>query len=273
MRILSLLLTLLCSCESRLYQPETEISHTPKEYSINYQEGFITHKNNQIKYWFMHSKSKNKKNTTIMHFHGNSHNIGYHLKQTAWLTKQGYDVFVFDYPGFGKSTGELSKKNLYHSSLPVVEYAYNLHKLRNNKKFILFGQSLGGNISLTAAANSKYQENIDALIIDSTFVSYEDVAFDTLKRHWQTYLISPLAFLIMDDKFSAIESLNKLTVKNVLITHGELDTVIPPKFAKISFDSIKANNKKIKIFEGAKHIGLFYKKENKKFFLDYLGTL
>ena len=263
---------LFCSCERRLYQPEAEISHTPKEHAIIYQEGNIKHGKNQIKYWFMQGSGASQK-TTIIHFHGNSHNIGYHLKQTAWLTKHGFDVFLFDYPGFGKSTGELSKENLYHSSLAVVEHAYNLHKTRGNNKFVLFGQSLGGNISLAAAANSKLQDKIDALIIDSTFLSYEEVAFDTLKRHWQTYLLSPIAYLLVNDKFSAIQALEKLRVKNILITHGKLDTVIPTKFAKISFKLIKAKNKQIKIFQEAKHIGLFYRQENKKFFLDYLGTL
>jgi len=46
----------------------------------------------------------------VLYFHGNKRNISWYFRFMPYFTKQGYDVLMIDYPGYGKSTGKLTEK-------------------------------------------------------------------------------------------------------------------------------------------------------------------
>src|ERR1700744_2916916 len=45
----------------------------------------------------------------VLLFHGNSGNIKRYAPRAADITPKGYEFWILDYPGFGKSTGKLSE--------------------------------------------------------------------------------------------------------------------------------------------------------------------
>src|SRR5688500_18393348 len=45
----------------------------------------------------------------ILYFHGNRKNISWYAKYPPYFTRHGYEVWLIDYPGFGKSTGKFSE--------------------------------------------------------------------------------------------------------------------------------------------------------------------
>ena len=51
---------------------------------------------------------------TIIHFHGNAANISNHWNQVSWIPSQGYNLFTFDYRGFGESTGKTTFSGIHH---------------------------------------------------------------------------------------------------------------------------------------------------------------
>ena len=59
----------------------------------------------------------------ILYFHGRggnlSHNIG---KFSHEFTDRGYDLFIMDYRGFGKSRGKLSEKTICHDADYCYDY-------------------------------------------------------------------------------------------------------------------------------------------------------
>ncbi len=268
-----ILLTILISfgsCEQRLYQAEKKMGKTPLARGIRYEEYFFEYLGNKINIWHLKPKPIEAINKTIIHFHGNSHNISYHFKYVEWLVKKGFDVFIFDYPGFGKSEGELSKKNIHFSSIATFEFIYNKHRELKNSKLYVLGQSVGGNIAITTLANSRFQDKVNALIVDSSFLSYQYVLYDTFKRHWQTLFLAPLGFMIVNDHYSAYLNHQNLKVENILITHGTDDEVVPVKFAHRIFENLKSEKKKIKIFNNSKHIESFNTKIKQDYLLAYL---
>ena len=85
----------------------------------------------------------------VLYFHGNKAGIGRYAPAAVDFTKKGYEVWMLDYPGFGKSTGVLSEKKLY-------EYALVFYKLARSRwqpgQIILYGKSLGTGIAAQLAS-------------------------------------------------------------------------------------------------------------------------
>jgi hypothetical protein len=72
-------------------------------------------------------------------------------------------------------------------------------------------------------------------------MSYQNIAFDKLNSFWATFLISPLAFFLISDKYSSEKIIDQ--VRNpLLVISGERDVVIPLKFTKKSTN--KQNQKR-----------------------------
>src|SRR5437868_201481 len=53
----------------------------------------------------------------VLYFHGNRGNIERYQRFVKNFTKHGYEVWMMDYPGFGKSTGLLNEAMLYEESI------------------------------------------------------------------------------------------------------------------------------------------------------------
>jgi pimeloyl-ACP methyl ester carboxylesterase len=59
----------------------------------------------------------------VLYFHGNKMNVTHYAEFAENFTKNGYEVWMPDYPGFGKTTGELSEKKLYDEALLAYKLA------------------------------------------------------------------------------------------------------------------------------------------------------
>ncbi|MEO5782467.1 MAG: alpha/beta hydrolase, partial [Ginsengibacter sp.] len=74
----------------------------------------------------------------VLYFHGNKMNISHYAMVADNFTKFGYEVWMPDYPGFGKTTGELTEKKLYDEAL----LAYKLANLKfKADSIIIYGRS------------------------------------------------------------------------------------------------------------------------------------
>jgi alpha-beta hydrolase superfamily lysophospholipase len=85
----------------------------------------------------------------VLYFHGNKKNIGWYARYAPYFTKEGYAVWMIDYPGYGKSTGTLSEELLY-------DWALQLYKLARTRyspaQIIIYGKSLGTGIAAQLAS-------------------------------------------------------------------------------------------------------------------------
>jgi alpha-beta hydrolase superfamily lysophospholipase len=64
----------------------------------------------------------------VIYFHGNKENINRYAKFATNFTKQGYEVWMEDYPGFGKSVGNRNEKVLYQQAEQVYKLAASKYK-------------------------------------------------------------------------------------------------------------------------------------------------
>lgn len=264
--LLGLCWALFSSCGHLFYHPHTKLYTSPDKFQVAFEDIEVKScDNTMLKGWLLKSNLMPRKGT-IVHFHGNAENRSTHFFQTAWLTKQGWDVIVFDYRGYADSQGAPSREGIYHDAHSMLKKAFELHTIRKNPHFVILGQSLGGNIALAAA--NEFKDKVDLLVLDSTFLSYRQVAFEVLKKNAVTFLFSPLAFVLVNDDYAG-NMLYKNLKTPVLILHGESDQVVPLKMGQEISDKLPTA-KKLIIFEGMKHLEAFSKEENR---LEFAKTL
>ena len=53
--------------------------------------------------WFFRTIPEAK--ATILVFHGNAENLSTHVNSVLWLVQEGFNVFIFDYRGYGGNPG------------------------------------------------------------------------------------------------------------------------------------------------------------------------
>ena len=138
-------------------------------------------------------------------------NINRYAKFADIFTKNGYEIWMPDYPGFGKSRGELTEKNLYQTASLTF-------KLANEKypgdKIIIYGKSLGTGIASQLAS----VKNCRFLILETPYYSIPDL-FSCYVPIYPTGIISK--YEIPTNKYLP-------KVKSpVIIFHGTADEVIP----------------------------------------------
>ena len=147
----------------------------------------------------------------VVYFHGNKDNIERYAKFAGSFTKHGYEVWMEDYPGFGKSTGERTEKKMYEQGLQVQKMAAAKY---GKDSIILYGKSLGTGIAAYVAAQTQNQRLIletPYYSIPSLFSCYAPI-YPTSKMI--TYKI-PLYQFLQDVHYP------------ITIFHGTDDWVIP----------------------------------------------
>jgi len=104
----------------------------------------------------------------VLYFHGNKKNISWYAKYSPYFTKHGYEVWLIDYPGFGKSTGKFTEQTLYDWS----NYMYNFARTRfSPDSIIIYGKSMGTGIATHLASIQPCKK----LILETPYYNYPSV--------------------------------------------------------------------------------------------------
>src|SRR6187402_1836527 len=105
----------------------------------------------------------------VLYFHGNRKNISWYAKYAPMFTAKGYEVWMPDYPGYGKSTGKLTEEILY-------EYTLQLYKLARKKygadSIIIFGKSMGTGLATYLGSRVESRR----VILETPYYSLSSVA-------------------------------------------------------------------------------------------------
>jgi len=108
-------------------------------------------------------KVKNPKGV-ILYFHGNAGSLRSWGSIFSDFSSLGYDMLIYDYHGYGKSTGRVSEKKLYQTA----QYLYQqLKKEYTAKKVILYGRSIGSAIAAKIAS----ENSVSLTILESPYYS------------------------------------------------------------------------------------------------------
>lgn len=206
--------------EPTTHQP-TFTNSKEDEKQLNYivtSHNFQSSNGNTINAWMLSPKN-NLPKASILFLHGNSGNIITQFPGLIPLVGRGYQIFIFDYSGYGFSTGNANRTNVLKDAKAALDYFKALPQVTNTKQLI-YGQSLGGHLATVLA--EQHQDRIDALVIEGAFSSHKDIAARTAGF---------LGRWIVKEKYSAKESIKSFK-KPVLIIHSIEDETIPFKMGK-----------------------------------------
>jgi pimeloyl-ACP methyl ester carboxylesterase len=172
----------------------------------------------------------------ILYFHGNRGNINRYAKYVPNLTKHGYEVWMTDYPGYGKTTGQFTEENVYLQAGEI----YRLATARfNENRIIVYGRSLGSGIASWLASKKQCKH----LILETPYYSVPDL----FKSYVPIYPVNA----IMKFKFPTGEYLKQVTAP-VIIFHGTNDWVIPYSCAEKLKKALKPGDEFVTV-EKASH--------------------
>lgn len=219
-----------CSTSSFFYVPTKKLAYYPDTSIYNVEEiNFNATDGKILNGWFLKPKQK-LVIATVLQFHGNGGNISYQFQFAEPLVKAGFQVMVFDYEGYGKSTGTPSQEKVLDDGIKALEYAKQRNDVKNTK-FILFGQSLGGHLACVVAAQR--QSLIDALIIEGAFTGHKLMAIYVAHKYYG----APrwLARSIVPTRYDAIENIEKVTIPKLII-HSTEDATCPFYMGKELYD-------------------------------------
>lgn len=176
------------------------------------------------------------RNVTIMMFHGNAGNIGHRLPIARVLANDLHcNVFMLQYRGYGLSTGNPNEKGINIDSQTGLDYIRQRNDLQNTK-IVLYGQSLGGAVSIALAARN---QGIAGMILENTFLSIQkmipryDIVIEWHKSRCTAKMqssVMPMAkFLapLCHEIWPSEETLPKIKSIPILFMSGLRDEIVP----------------------------------------------
>jgi alpha-beta hydrolase superfamily lysophospholipase len=157
----------------------------------------------------------------VLFLHGNAGNISHRIDSLEMFHRLGYSTLIFDYRGYGNSSGKPSEQGTYRDAEAAWRYLTE-HMQIPEHRIVLFGESIGGAIAAWLAARKKP----GALVISSCFTSVPDLG-------QQLYPYLPVR-LLARIRYDTQESLRSVSAP-VLIAHSPEDDIIPYEHGQALF--------------------------------------
>ncbi len=223
-----------------MYKPTDDYKKPPVEMEnkLEFYE-FLNGKQQHLKMFHI----KGDKNSPVILFaHGNSWNATHFFKKVNFLAKENYNVYLFDYRGFGKSEGKPNEKGLYKDLEAAIKNLEDLGITKDN--IIIWGHSLGGAVVADVASRIDFK----GVILEGTFTSMND-----MRKFVTSQPINGKAFLffrniayklvILTQRYDTKAKIGKIK-SPLLIVHSEEDKTVPCFMAR----ELRKLNPKAKVF-------------------------
>jgi hypothetical protein len=160
---------------------------------------------------------------SLLFCHGNAGNISHRLGNVRELVDTGFQVLLFDYRGYGHSSGAPREPGLYRDAAAAWAHLVGRADTAGAPR-IIFGRSLGGAVAVDLACGAG--ADADGLIVESTFTSIR-----TLTR-----LIYHLPLPELPVKYDSLSKIGRLKMP-LLAIHGERDELIPYSDGRALFEA------------------------------------
>jgi uncharacterized protein len=220
-----------------LFHPEKLARDYVRHFDMPFREINIPFNENDTMNMVQFFPKNSLRRGVVLYYHGNKQNIERYAKFVSSFTRHGYEVWMEDYPGFGKSTGTITEKKLYEQAMVVQKMAAGKY---STDSIIVYGKSLGTGVAAYVASQTKARQ----LILETPYYSIPD-------------LFSRYAFIYPTERMStykipSFEYLQKVNYP-VTIFHGTNDGIIPYGCAKKLKIILKSTDEFITIEGGTHH--------------------
>ena len=204
-------------------------------FSNKFEEIFIkTDGDNEIN--ALHFKQPNAKGV-VLFCHGNKGNLTKWGNRVSYFLEYNYEVLVFDYRNYGKSTGKFKEKDMYNDGLTVYNYLKDSFKEEN---IVVYGFSLGGTFATKIASKNMPKE----LILEAPFYNFNKAV---------QYKSKFVPIFLLKYQFRTDKDIVNVT-SPITVFHGNKDETTYFKESKKLLRLNKSTrNKFVEINEGSHH--------------------
>lgn len=153
---------------------------------------------------------------TLVYCHGQGGDITDSWPRVELLAPLGYTILIWDYRGFGRSTGTPSESGIHDD-----EEALFANQLAGKGPLVYYGRSFGGAPCIDLATRHPPA----ALIEESTFTSVDALVHDG------AYVDLPRSY-VADDSWNSLAKVATLGAVPLLALHGTADDYVQPKYSE-----------------------------------------
>lgn len=218
-----------------LYFPERELARWPSDLGLVAREVPIdTDDGERLHGWLVASESRRRGH--VLFCHGNGGNIGDRVHQASLLARAGFDVLLFDYRGYGHSSGRPSEEGTYRDARAAREALLRQEDV-SDSQVVYLGESLGSAVALALALEAPPL----GLVLQSPFTRVRDMA----REHYR------LPSFLVPDAYPSLARVKKLR-SPLLVLHGERDEIVPASHGRALFEAAP-EPKSLRLFPGLGH--------------------
>jgi hypothetical protein len=213
------------------YYPDHIVYATPADNGLRFEEVvFSSRDGTALSGWFIPAVGEAQ--GTILHLHGNAENMTSHFGFVDWLPAAGFNLFVFDYRGYGQSAGRPHRAGVYEDAGAALVYLRSRDDI-DPTRLLVFGQSLGGALALAMVGGGERQ-GVRAVVVESSFYSYRSIVRDSIgKMPLFSFVKTPLARILITDDLSPADYVGRIAPIPLLLIHGTEDEIIPFRHAEL----------------------------------------
>lgn len=269
--ILLILIVGLSSCTSIVFQPTKQMYFSPQDTLKLEPDNYNIKINENVSLHAWRFKTKQPIKGVVIQFHGNGENMTSHYVSAAWVTNHGYDLFTFDYRGYGQSSGVPSFPEVVSDSLKVLEFVSAQYN-DQPPPMIVYGQSLGSVIAYNTVRYSKIK--VDQMILEGGIYSLNQISAEVLSKHWLTWLFQPMGHVLISHKYNFKKVAKDFPKIPVLLLHSKPDPIIPYRQSEKIIKKLDVPVKCLKLVEEKSHtnIGNVAKGKYRSEILDFIES-
>lgn len=179
--------------------------------------------------WWLTSTADLKNPCTVLFTHGNGGNVTSQAGFMRPFLAAGFDALVFDYRGYGASSGQPSESGLYSDAAAAFEYLTTTRGVRSDQVLIV-GHSLGSAVATELASRREPA----GLILAAPFSSFPEA----MNAHAPWIPVG--LFRWKDERFDAGSRIGRVSVP-ILVVSGAEDRLVPESVSRPLYEAAPAH--------------------------------
>ncbi|MEI8171002.1 MAG: alpha/beta fold hydrolase [Rhodoferax sp.] len=178
----------------------------------------------RIELWWLHHADPQA--PTLLYLHGTFRTVFENLHKIEALRSAGFNVLAVDYRGWGLSTPLIPSEQTILQDADLAWAELQRREPRAAQR-VIYGHSMGSGVAVDLASRLRSPTDYGALILESAFTSFSDVAREA------GYLTRFLD-LFNNERFASIDKIARVNAP-LLMLHGALDSTIPIRLGQQLF--------------------------------------
>jgi uncharacterized protein len=225
-----------------IYVPQRGMPATPQRLGLAFEDLTLDsgggRKPERVNAWYVPASSTAP---VVLLCHGNGGNMAHRLEKLRLLRKAGAGVMLFDYRGYGLSTGKPSERGTYEDS--EAAYAWLRSRGISDSRIVVHGESLGAGVAVELAT----RHPVGGLIVENGFTSTLDMG----RRLFRWLPVS----LLVKYRYDNLAKISRVKAP-ILVIHSRQDEIIPFEMGQRLFDAAASPKTFVEI-QGGHNDGFF----------------